>query len=309
MFWKAQVFRSVYTWFAGIKRIIMTTMTSRYIDPLTDYGFKRLFGSEPDKDIMIDFLNALFEGEKTILDISYGPTEHTGNDAKEKKVLFDLTCTGADGEKFIIEMQRTAQKFFKDRCVFYMSRLISAQLPKGTSNWGSSLKEVYLIGIMEFQFNDVNSNYLHNIALVNRGTGKVFYKGMGYKFLELPNFDKKEHELVTDLDKWFYLLKNLSSLDKIPDYLDKRIFQKVFKIAETSKMTKEERELYYSDVKAKSDWNAGIRYAEEKASKQADKKARLEEKSEFGFKLKSRGFSNEDIAELTGLSIESVEEL
>ena len=106
------------------------------------------------------------------------------------------------------------------------------------------LVKVYLIGIMEFQFNNVNHNYLHNIALDNIDTCKVFYKGMGYKFLELPNFDKREQDLKTDLDKWFYLLKNLSRLDKIPDFLDKRVFQKIFKIAEMSKMTKEERELY-----------------------------------------------------------------
>jgi len=194
----------------------MTEKDSRYLDPLTDYGFKRILGSEPDKDIMIDFLNALFEGEKVIINITYSPTEQLGEDSKEKRVLFDLTCTGADDEKFIIAL----------------------------------LKEVYLIGIMDFQFNNINSNYLHNIALMNKDTGKVFYKGMGYKFLELPNFDKKENELVTDLDKWFYLLKNLNRLDKIPDFLDKRVFQKIFKIAEMSKMTKEERELYHSDVKA-----------------------------------------------------------
>ncbi|WP_316812159.1 PD-(D/E)XK nuclease family transposase [Pedobacter heparinus] len=69
-----------------------------------------------------------------------------------------------------------------------MSRLISAQLPRGTANWDVPLKEVYLIGIMEFQFNNINSNYLHSIDLMNKDTGKVFYKGMGYKFLELPKF-------------------------------------------------------------------------------------------------------------------------
>ncbi|ACU03120.1 Rpn family recombination-promoting nuclease/putative transposase [Pedobacter heparinus] len=283
----------------------MTEKNSRYIDPLTDYGFKRLFGNEPDKDIMIEFLNALFEGEKIVIDIRYSPTEHAGEDVKEKKVLFDLTCTGADGETFIIEMQRADQEFFRDRCVFYMSRLISAQLPRGTSNWDVPLKEVYLIGIMEFQFNNINSNYLHNIALMNRDTGKVFYKGMGYKFLELPNFDKKESDLVTELDKWFYLLKNLSHLDKIPDFLDKRVFQKIFKIAEMSKMTKEERELYDSDVKAKSDWNAGIRYAEKKAKEEG----KLEEKLEIARNLKSKAIAFEIIAETTGLSIDEIEKL
>lgn len=282
---------------------------ARFIDPLTDYGFKRLFGSEPDKDIMIDFLNALFEGEKVIADIIYSPTEHFGDDLKEKKVLFDLTCTGSDGEKFIIEMQRTDQEFFRDRCVFYMSRLISAQLSKGSSNWDVPLKEVYLIGIMEFQFNNINDNYLHNIALVNRDTGKVFYKGMGYKFLELPNFDKKESELVTELDKWFYLLKNLSRLDKIPDFLDKRVFQKIFKIAEMSKMTKEERELYHSDLKAKSDWNAGIRFAEKKAAARAAQVAEIKTKIDIATKMKGKGLSNEQIAELTGLTVEEIQQL
>ena len=299
----------------------------KYIDPLTDFGFKRLFGSEPDKDIMIEFLNALFEGEKIIADIVYSATEYNGEGAKEKKVLFDLTCTGKDGEKFIIEMQRTDQEFFKDRCVFYMSRLISTQLSPGNANCDTSLKEVYLIGIMEFQFNNINNNYLHNIALVNTDTGKVFYKGMGYKFLELPNFDKKEQELETDLDKWFYLLKNLSWLDKIPDFMDKRVFQKIFKIAEMSKMTKEERELYHSDVKAKSDWSAGIRFAEKKAKAEGLKEGLqeglqkgLEKGRKQGFEegelkktvviaesLKKKGMSVQDISEVTGLSIEDIE--
>lgn len=287
----------------------MIVKNSRFIDPLTDYGFKLLFGSEPDKDIMIEFLNALFEGEKIITDITYSPTEYSGESSKEKKVLFDLTCTGPDNEKFIIEMQRTDQEFFRDRCVFYMSRLIAAQLPRSTSYWDVPLKEVYLIGIMEFQFNNINSNYLHNIGLVNKDTGKVFYKGMGYKFLELPNFDKKENELVTDLDKWFYLLKNLSRLDKIPDFLDKRVFQKIFKIAEMSKMTKEERELYHSDVKAKSDWNAGIRFAEKKATERGLERGRHEEALEIAIKLKAKGMSLEEINEITRLSIEEIEKL
>jgi predicted transposase/invertase (TIGR01784 family) len=268
---------------------------------------------------MIDFLNALFEGEKTIADIIYSPTEYNGEESREKRVLFDLTCTGSDGEKFIIEMQRTDQEFFKDRCIFYMSRLISAQLPKGSSNWDAPLKEVYLIGIMEFQFNNINDSYLHNIGLVNTDTDKVFYKGMGYKFLELPNFVKREQDLKTDLDKWFYLLKNLSRLDKIPDFLDKRVFQKIFKIAEMSTMTKEERELYHSDVKAKSDWNAGIRFAEKKAAEKAMAEGMdkgIERGREDGIKtekistaktLKKRGMPFQDIAEITGLTLAEIE--
>lgn len=287
----------------------MIENTNRYIDPLTDFGFKHIFGSEPNKDILIEFLNALFQGEKRVIDITYSPTEHGGSHIEEKKVLFDLTCTGQDGEQFIIEMQRTGQKFFADRCVFYMSRLISAQLPRGAHDWNVPLKEVYLIGIMEFQFNNINGNYLHNIALTNTDTGKVFYKGMGFKFLELPNFDKQEHELESELDKWFYLLKNLSRLNEIPRFLDKRVFQKIFKIAEVSKLTKEQRELYESDIKAKSDWKGGMDWAKEQAAEQASEKAIKETTLEIASKLKAIGRPSDEIAKVTGLSIEEIEEL
>ena len=89
----------------------------------------------------------------------------------------------------------------------------------------------------------------------------------------------------------------------------KRVFQKVFKIAEMSKMTKEERELYHSDVKAKSDWNAGIRFAEKKAIERGLERGRHEEAREITIKLKAKGMSIDEIVEITGLSIEEIESL
>ena len=127
----------------------------------------------------------------------------------------------------------------------------------------------------------------------------------------MPNFDKKEQDLKTDLDKWFYLLKNLSKLKQIPKFLDKRVFQKIFKIAEMSKMTKEEHELYYSDVKAKSDWNAGIRFAEKKAAEKAaaiaTANATLIATEKIAKSLKKKGMSFNDIAEVTELRVEDIE--
>lgn len=90
----------------------MNQITGRYIDPLTDWGFKRLFGSEPNKDILKDFLNELFNGEKHITDISYKPTEHAGDHRDGRKAIFDLRCTGDNGEQFIVEMQRGSRRCF-----------------------------------------------------------------------------------------------------------------------------------------------------------------------------------------------------
>ncbi|SHG20396.1 Rpn family recombination-promoting nuclease/putative transposase [Pedobacter caeni] len=310
--------------------MILTTITSgpisRYIDPLTDFGFKHLLGSEPNKEIMIAFLNAIFAGKKEIVDLVFSPTEYGGNTDEYKKVFFDLMCTGKDGDQFIIEMQRREQECFHDRCIFYLSRLISEQLPKGTPNWDTKLKEVYLIAILEFKLKDQDHDrYLHDIALMNKDTGEVFYDRLGFKFLELPNFDKGGNELESDLDKWLYILKNMSQMDKIPLYLNKGIFQKLFKIAEVSKLTEEQRKVYESNLKAKRDYMATIEFARKEGMEEAriegveegrqkglqegmergDQKARLA----IALELKETGMPVDQISKITKLSVEEIEKL
>ena len=275
--------------------------TSRYIDPLTDFGFKHLFGNEPNKEILIEFLNALFQGEKVIINLDYRSNEFAGKLQEEKKVFFDLYCTTDKNENLLVEMQRSKQKHFKDRCVFYMSRLVSTLLPRGGSDWNTPMPEAYLVSIMDFVFDDNHSNYIQNVKLVDTDRNEVFYKGMGYKFLILPNFVKEVTDSSPDIDKWFYLLKNLSRLDKIPHFLDKRVFSLIFKIAEMSELTKEQRELYDSDLKAKSDYYGTIRYAAQEAA--------IENSKMIARKLKSTDLAVEKIAEITSLSVEEIEKL
>jgi len=284
----------------------MNPKPGRFIDPLSDFGFKHLFGNEPNKDILIDFLNQLFKGQKEITDLTYNSTEYAGDSEGFKKIFFDLLCTGSNGEQFIIEMQRAEQRNFSDRAVFYTSRLINEQLPKGKSHWNIELKEVYLIAILEFNFkHNVSDQYLHNVSLTNTDTGEIFYNKLGYKFLELPKFVKTEAELETDLDRWFYLLKHMSHLDKVPSVLNKRVFQKIFKIAEVSNLTKEEKAMYDSNLKAKWDYENSIAFAEEKAEERGEHKKALDIAREF----KKMGLTIEDIAKGTGLSIEEIEKL
>jgi predicted transposase/invertase (TIGR01784 family) len=282
----------------------------RYLDPLTDFGFKHIFGSEPNKEILIAFLNDLFEGKKQIIDLSYSPTERGGDSEADKNVFFDLNCKGSDGEQFIIEMQRAAQRNFDDRVVFYLARAISGQIAKGELHGSINLKEVYLIAILEFNFIKSGSNrYLHNVSLVNTDTGEIFYNKLGYKFLELPNFVKSEAEIETNLDSWFFLLKNMSRLDKIPAFLNKRIFQKVFKIAEISKLTKEERAMYDSNLKSRLDYDNSITYAAEMAAEIAAEKAEHKKALKIAGELIKEGSSNEFIAKITELSIGEIEKL
>lgn len=172
----------------------------------------------------------------------YSPTEHAADQKRLKKVLFDLLCTGKNGEQFIIEMQRARQPNFRDRAIFYTSRLINEQLPKGRDQWKIKLKEVYLIAILEFSFEESNPDqYQHSVSLNYKDTGKIFYDKLFYKFIELSKFVKNEEDLETDLDGWLYLLKHMGHLEKIPVFLNRGIFQKVFKIAEIANLTKEEK--------------------------------------------------------------------
>nr|WP_262249418.1 Rpn family recombination-promoting nuclease/putative transposase [Parapedobacter soli] len=178
------------------------------------------------------------------MDLVYNKNEHPGETVNEGGAIFDLTCTGNDGEEFIIEVQRGKQANFKQRAIFYTSRSISEQAPKGRrSEWAYNVKEVYLIALLEDFSLDTDNDpaFLHDIYLSNRETGKVFYEGLGYIFIELSKFVETGAELDTDLDKRLYVLKNMSSMNKIPVYLRKPIFEKVFNIAEYSNLTKEEK--------------------------------------------------------------------
>lgn len=284
----------------------MTEKIGRYIDPLTDFGFKHLFGSEPNKEIMIGLLNSMFEGKKNIINIAFNDTENAGDSPDYKKVIFDLTCTGDQGEQFIIEMQRSTQKYFRERCVFYLSRMINQQLPKGESGWNTRLKEVYLIGLLDFGFDESQEGeYFHHISLMNNKTGKLFYDKIGLKFLELPNFNKEEGELENILDKWFYLLKNMHRLNEIPEGFNTPLFQKIFKIAEVANLTKEERMSYDSNLKAKWDYENSIAYAAEVARVEG----KTEEKITVAAELKKLGISIEDISTATKLTLEEIENI
>ncbi|WP_286778687.1 MULTISPECIES: Rpn family recombination-promoting nuclease/putative transposase [Sphingobacterium] len=257
------------------------SITTTYIDPTTDFGFKRVFGTDANKDLLKAFLNELFRGRKVIADLHYNKNEHVGDTEEIGAVIFDLTCTADNGEQFIIEVQRSSQANLKRRMLYYGSKLISDQAPKGgRKDWNYSISEVYVIVLMDgFKMpNDDSKEFLHDICLCNRDTGKVFYPDLGFIYLELINFTKEESNLQNDLEGWLYVLKNMSSLDKLPTYLRKPVFEKLFKIAEYSKLSKEEKEMY--DVSLKRKWDAeAVRQYQVQELAEAEKKARQEERA------------------------------
>lgn len=190
----------------------------RYISLLTDFGFKRIFGTKPNKDLLINFLNSLFEGFQVIKDVKYLNSEHVGDAIAERKAIFDVYCENEKGEKFIVEMQNAYQKHFKDRSLFYSTFPIREQAPKG-ADWNFKLEHVYTVALLNYDMeedsfdkHDIN----HEVGLLDKKTHKVFNDKLTFKYVEIAKFDKTVDELVTQYDKWLYVLKNLSRLDKRP---------------------------------------------------------------------------------------------
>ena len=233
----------------------MSEIEDKYISLLTDFGFKRIFGTDLNKDLLISFLNALFEGSHVITDVKYLNTEHLGDIHTERKAIFDVYCETENGEKFIVEMQNAFQEFFKDRSLFYSTFPIREQGVKG-SDWDFHLNHVYTIALLNFDMHDPafdRDQLSHTVKLCDTYTHKVFYDKLDFIYVEIAKFDKTIDELSTTFEKWLYVLKNLSRLDNQPQSLRDKVFDRLFTQAEIAKFNPRELREYEDSRKAYRD--------------------------------------------------------
>lgn len=273
-----------------------SALQERYVNFYTDFAFKKLFGTEINKDLLISFLNSLFDGREVIEDLQYLNVEHLGHAVADRKAVFDVYCENNKGEKFLIEMQKAEQSYFVDRSIYYSTFPIQEQAPKG--KWNFELKRVYTIGILNFVFDEKDPNYMHHeVKLMDVNKKEVFFDKLTYIYLEMPKFRKGEDELVTVLDKWLYAMKNLESLLERPKVLQDAVFKKFFEQAEIANFTPEERYDYRESQKDFWDINNVIETAERKRSLKIAKE------------MKNDGMTSGVIAKYTGLTEEEIEKL
>lgn len=277
----------------------------RYVNFYTDFAFKKLFGTEVNKELLISFLNSLFDGREVIKDLKYLNGEHLGHVAAERKAVFDVYCENEQGEKFLIEMQKAEQDYFKDRRIYYSSFPIQEQAPRG--KWNFELQRIYTIGILNFVFDKNSDDYMHyEVKLMDIRTKEVFFDKLTYLYLEMPKFRKTEAELVTLLDKWLYAIKNLSSLMERPVALQEAVFKRLFEQAEIAAFNKEELHDYRESQKDFWDLNSVLETAERKGIEKGDRNRQI---STAKF-LKAMGvLTDAQIAEATGLSEDEVREI
>ena len=275
----------------------------RYISLLTDFGFKRIFGTKPNKDLLIDFLNSLFNGEQVVKDVTFLNGEHVGDVHTDRKAIFDVYCENEHGEKFIVEMQNAYQTYFKDRSLYYATFPIREQAQKG-EGWNYKLKHVYVVALLNYDMSDPafsDDTINHDIGLLDKQTHRVFNDKLTFKYVEISKFNKRIEELKTNYDKWLFVLQNLSRLDRQPEYLQTAVFNRLFAEAEIAKFTRAELREYEDSLKAFRDIKNSLDSAEEKGKK--DKaieiaKNLLEMGMPIGSIMKATGLSQEEIAKL-----------
>ena len=310
----------------------MDTHIDRYVSPFTDFGFKKLFGEEASKELLLDFLNELlYEEQGRIVSLTYLKNENLGPTELDRRAVFDIYCENERGEKFIVELQKTKQNFFKDRTVYYATFPIQQQAQRNT--WNFELKAVYMVAILDFVFDEDKNQpekYRYDIKLTDQETNKVFYDKLTFIYLEMPKFRKSVDELETRFEKWLYIIRNLGQLDRMPDKLREQIFERLFETAEIARFTREQALSYedslkiYRDIQnsfdtARDDGLAkGLQQGLEKGLQQGLQQGEeigVEKGIEIGvdlglekvaLRLIARGLPDAEIMELTGISPEAL---
>lgn len=243
------------------------TMGAKYVDPVTDFGFKLFFGTDMNKDLLISFLSALLNKRRKksewikIDDVEYLSQEQLGQRPADRRAIFDIYCKTKDGRRFIVEMQNAYQDFFRERSIYYSSFPIQAQAKKG--NWNFRMDEIYTIGILDFEFSDnddgvardevVEDGFYHEVKLKDVETNEVFYDKLTYIYVELPKFKREITRESPLLDKWLFVLRNMGKLMSRPAELQERVFAKIFKAAAIARLDEKERWAYDESMRTYRD--------------------------------------------------------
>ncbi|MFM2343605.1 MAG: hypothetical protein RLZZ210_213 [Pseudomonadota bacterium] len=286
-----------------------------FINPFTDFGFKKLFGEESSKPQLISFLNSILPQHHQVTSLEYTKNEYQGLTEFDRKAILDISCKTPSGETIIIELQKAKQNYFKDRSLYYSSFPIIQQAQKG--EWNYKLNAVYTIAILDFTFSEDNDSntVVHTVQLKDQNN-KLFYDKLMFVYLTLPNFNKTEKELVSNQDKWFYLFKNLAYCDDIPDiYKKDKLFEDIFEKAKLAKFNQLEHSIYINSLKEYLDLFNTFRTATSEAEAKGIMQGRAEGRIEgelqaklvIAKNLKNLNLPLENIMQVTGLTKEQIE--
>jgi len=277
----------------------------QFINPFTDFGFKKLFGEESSKEYLIDFLNSVFEEFiPKISQLHYHKNEQLGASEQDRNAIFDLYCKTSTGERFIIELQKVEQTYFRERTLFYSTFAVQEQAKKGI--WDFKLMPIYCIGILNFTFNNDKNKYLHFGRILDIQTHEVLLNTLNFAYIECPKFNKEINKHSSNHDKWLYLFTHLASLNHIPQELAGKIFEDFFKQANILKLNTKELSEYNNSIKYYRD----MHNIEQQNLEKGIQQGKYESQLDIAKNLKIlNSLSIEQISQVTNIDIESIKNL
>ena len=302
-------------------------IVQRYVDILSNGGFKALFGDRKNKDVVMSILNALLPSHRQIEDILYTPTEYQGQTEDNKEYRYDFMCRDHNGVSFIVETQRYHEDNWFRRCVSYASRIYDLQNPVGGDY---SAPPVYLIGLMGVgvahpDMSLWRDRYISEYTFREKETHDLLDETIIIIFAELARFDKRLDECESDLDRMLFILKNSGNLKNRSGWLRNEIYTRILEACEIAKFDKEKRIQYNKDMiderRRQGELQAAIRMGREEGIQEGVERGReegIQEGVEKGQRMASerlaknllaRGMDPEEVAELTSLPFDLINSL
>ena len=289
--------------------------TIKYIDPMVDFGFKKIFKESGKKQLIIRPLNAIFGLD--IADIDIRESEQLGLTEQERKVTYDMHCDTKDGRSFIIEVQLADQPYFMERAIFYSARTISQKGQSG--KWNYDFKPVFFLGLLNFDIRHLEpekadpAQFIYKFSLREDQTHEQMSRALRFAFMEVARFDKTKDECETFEDRFLWIMKNLPTFVEKPELWDDPYFNEFMEQAEFASMSFEEQEAYIASMKQKWDYDNSIEFAEQKGVEKGIAEGKEEGKAEQNIEnarsLKALGVDIKTIAKALKLTEEQIKAL
>ena len=298
---------------------------AEFVSLFTDFGFKWIFGQDEHKKFLIGFLNALFEGEFVIKDLTYRDKEQIPENAVDRGVIYDIFCTTEDDKHYILEMQNKKPENFDYRSLYYMGRALDRQGHKGKA-WDFTFCPVIGVFLMNFALDELGDAVRLDYSVLNdreefygvektetRHQQEPFKSRFRMVFLQLTRFQKKPDQCLTDIEKWLYVVKNMKKLNDIPWAAQDSLFAELSKVSDVAALSPKERAAYDESLRVYLDnqavMNAAIKDAVKDAVNATQIATRKEDAEKFARRLLAKGMDTTLVSELTELSEAEVEAL
>ena len=298
---------------------------SKFLDPKNDVAFRKIFGSEEHKDILITFINDILElkDNDQIEDVEFLSTIQDPEIASKKQSIVDVLCKDKNGVQIIVEMQVAPTRGFEKRAQYYAAKAYSRQLNKGKEVDGKyeNLKEVIFIAIADYTVFPDKKEFKSEHIMLDKKTYEHDLKDFSFTFIELPKFKKKKiEELTSIVDKWCYFFKYAAKTSEADMTKIASSYQTIGDAYEVvNQYNWNEKQLIAYDQEKKRVWDniAAMDYQLDRVRKEGREegmekgmeKGEKQKAIKIAKKLLASNLSPEFISDATGLNLKEIEEL